>query len=55
MIGFPLVIADSEPDMPKIEPGPLGWHTSTLTTELQEVMLSMESVMGKGMPDHSFC
>ena len=37
MIGFPLVIAGSERDMPGIEPGPLGWQTSTLTTELQEV------------------
>ena len=37
MIGFPLVIAFSERDMPGIEPGPLGWHTSTLTNELQEV------------------
>ena len=34
---FPLVIADSEWDMQGIEPGPLGWHTSTLTTELQEL------------------
>ena len=31
MIRFPLVIADSERDMPEIEPGPLGWYTSTLT------------------------
>ena len=37
MIGFPLVIAVSERDMPGIEPGPLGWHTSALTNELQEV------------------
>ena len=37
MIGFPLVIADSEQDMPGIKPGPLGWHTRALTTELQEV------------------
>ena len=39
MIGFPLVIAVSERDMPGIEPGPLGWHTSALTNELQEVRL----------------
>ena len=32
-----LVIADYERDMPGIEHGPLGWHTSALTTELQEV------------------
>ena len=38
MIGFPLVIAESERDMPGIRPGPLGWHTNALTTELQEVM-----------------
>ena len=25
--GFPLVIANSEQDMPGIEPGPLGWAT----------------------------
>ena len=37
MVGFPLVIAVSERDMPGIEPGPLGWHTSALTNELQEV------------------
>ena len=37
MIRFPLVIADSERDMPGIEPGLLGWHTSALTTDLQEV------------------
>ena len=36
MIGLPLVIADSERDMPGIELGPLGWHASTLTTDLQE-------------------
>ena len=36
---FPLVIADSERDMPGIEPGPLGWYTSALTTGLQEVRL----------------
>ena len=27
---FPLVIADSERDMPGIEPGPLGWYTSAV-------------------------
>ena len=37
MIRFPLVIAVSERDMPGIEPGPLGWHTSALTNELQDV------------------
>ena len=37
MIRFPLVIADPERDMPGIEHVPLGWHNSTLTTELQEV------------------
>ena len=40
MIGFPLVInviAVSERDMPGVEPGPLGWHTSSLTNELKEV------------------
>ena len=39
MIGFPLVIADSERDMPGIEPGPLDWHTRALTNELQEVIV----------------
>ena len=33
MTGFPLVIAESERDMPGIEPGPLCWYTSALTTE----------------------
>ena len=37
MIWFPLVIAVPEQDMPEIEPGPLGWLTSALTNELQEV------------------
>ena len=37
MIGFPLVIAVSDWDMPGIEHGPLSWHTSALTNELQEV------------------
>ena len=32
MVGFPLVIVDSELDIPGTKPGPLGWHTSTLTT-----------------------
>ena len=36
MTGFSLVIADSERDMPAIEPGPLGWHTSALTNELKK-------------------
>ena len=39
MIGFPLVIADSERDMPGIEPGQLGWYISALTTGLQEVSI----------------
>jgi hypothetical protein len=38
MIGFPLVIAVSEQDMPGIEPGPIGWHTSY---KLQEVSIIM--------------
>ena len=33
---FPLAIADSPQDLPGIEPGPLGWYTST-TTGLKEV------------------
>jgi hypothetical protein len=37
IIGFPLVIADSERDMPVIKPGPLGYYTSALTNKLQEV------------------
>ena len=37
MIWFPLVIAVSERHMPGIKPGSLGWHTSTLTNEQQEV------------------
>ena len=37
MIGFPLVIAVSDQDMPGMEPGPPGWHTSALTNELQEI------------------
>ena len=37
MSRFPLVIAVSELEMPGIKPVPLGWHTSALTTELQEV------------------
>ena len=36
MVGFPLVIADSLQDIPGIEPGPLGWHTNALTTQLQK-------------------
>ena len=35
MIVFPVVIFDSERDMPGIQPGPLGWYT--LTNGLQEV------------------
>ena len=41
MIGFPLVIVDSKQDMPGIEPGPLGWYTSKITTGLQEVTGSL--------------
>ena len=41
---FPLVIADSEREMPGIEPGPLGWYASALTTGLQEVNYSFYSV-----------
>ena len=37
LVGFTLVIAVSERDMTGIEPVPLGWHTSALTNELQEV------------------
>ena len=32
--GLPLVISDSEGDMPGIKPWPLGWYTSALTTGL---------------------
>ena len=35
MLGVPLVIADSERDMPELEPEPLGWYGSTLTTGLK--------------------
>jgi hypothetical protein len=34
MIRFPL---DSKQDMPGIKHGPLDWHKSTLTTDMQEV------------------
>jgi hypothetical protein len=37
MVRFPLVIADSKQDMPGIKHGPIDWHKSTLTTEMQEV------------------
>ena len=37
LIGLSLVIADSDRDMPGIEPVSLGWHTSALTNELEEV------------------
>ena len=40
MIGFSLVKAVSKRDMPGIEPGPLGWQTSALTNELQEVSIT---------------
>jgi hypothetical protein len=36
MIGFPLVIAVPEQNLPGFEPGPLGLHTSVLTNELGE-------------------
>ena len=39
MIGFPLVKADSERNMPGIKPGPPDWDTSALTNELQEVRI----------------
>ena len=44
LIGFPHVIADSERDVPGIEPGTLGWYTSALTTGLQEVRQSSMSL-----------
>jgi hypothetical protein len=34
---FPLVLADSERNMPGIKPGPLGWYTSALTTGYKKV------------------
>ena len=34
MIGFPLVIVDSKLDLPGIKPGPLDWHTKTITLSL---------------------
>ena len=37
MTRFSLVIGDPEQNVPGIIPGPLGWHTSGLTTELHEV------------------
>ena len=42
MIGFRPVIAFSEQDMPGIEPGPVSWHTSALTNELQKVRMIMD-------------
>jgi hypothetical protein len=47
MIGFLLVIADTEQDMPGIEPGPLGWYTSALTTGLQEVAWKILNSVGE--------
>ena len=41
MIGFLLVIAVSEQDMPGIEPGPLGWHTNALINELIEILIAI--------------
>jgi hypothetical protein len=32
-----ILIADSERYMPAIKPGPLDWHTSAPTTEIQEI------------------
>ena len=40
MVGFPLVIANFEQDMPGNEPGSLGWHTSAQITDLQELSQS---------------
>ena len=37
LMGFSLVIADLN-GTARIKPWPLSWHTSALTTELQEVM-----------------
>jgi hypothetical protein len=36
LIGFPLVAAIPERDMLGIKPGPLGWHTSTLTNDIRK-------------------
>ena len=44
MLGFPLVIAVSEQDMPGIEPGPLGWHTNALTTELHKFSICYNNI-----------
>ena len=41
MIGFILVIASSELDMPEIEPGSLDWHSIALTTDLQATNMSL--------------
>ena len=38
-MGPPFVFAGSERDIVGIVPGPLGWHTSALHTELQEVIV----------------
>ena len=35
-----------EQDMPGIKPGTLGWHTSALTNELQEVRFGGEELGG---------
>ena len=40
MIGFHLVIAVSEWEMPGIKHGTLGWYTSALTNGLQEGTVS---------------
>ena len=45
MIGFSLVIAVSEGDMPGIKPGPLGWRTSGLTNELKGICISENTII----------
>ena len=45
IIRFPLVIAVSEWDMPGIDSGPLGWHTTALTNGLQEVSKAKNTKM----------
>ena len=43
-----LVISVSEQDMPGIKPGSLGWQTSALTNELQEVKGQFNSSISYG-------
>ena len=45
MIGSPIVITDSERDMPGIEPGPLGWHTSPRDTRSKAIMVRVPPTM----------